>query len=135
MGMVKKMPPIIKFFVVLLVLNALFFGIKTSAKNPTADRCIDNVIKDVLKDNISLYQNKEKLVKIKEAFNEFEKQGFNYAYHHFVYDKDLKVYNVFIAFRNNSGDFASEKRIEIAMKLKKDFMNYKFEDATIIYLK
>ncbi|WP_057976978.1 hypothetical protein [Caloramator mitchellensis] len=133
--MVKKMPPIIKFFAFLLVLNVILFGLRVSAKNATADKCIKNVINDVLKNNISNYENKEKLVNIKEAFYEFKKQGLSYAYHHVAYDEGNEIYNVFVVFKNKSGDFASERNIEIAMKIKREILTYKFEDATIIYLK
>ncbi|MDO6355751.1 hypothetical protein Q3V94_11865 [Caloramator sp. CAR-1] len=131
----RKMPPIIKFFILLLVLNILILGFKLTLKNTTPEKCINNVIKDALAGNISHYQNKEKLVKIKDAFDEHKKQGLLYAFHNVSYDKDKKIYDVLIAFRNNTGDIAFEKRIEIAIKLKERILTYEFDDATIIYSK
>lgn len=128
------MPPIIKIFIFLLILNVLLLGVKVTLKNSTANRYIDNIIKDVLEDNISHYENKEKLDMIKQAFDEFEKIGFSYAYHHVSRYND-EVYNVSIGFRNKNGDFNSEKYMEIAIKLKREFLTYKFEDAAIIYSK
>ncbi|MCX7883657.1 MAG: hypothetical protein N2448_01290 [Caloramator sp.] len=132
--MFKKMPFIIKFFIFLLILNVLLFGVKVTSKNSTANKYIDNIIKDVLEDNISHYKNKEKLVMIKQAFEEYEKIGFDYA-HHYVSHCNGKVYNVSIVFIDKGVDFNTEKYIEIAIKLKKGFWGYKFEDASIIYLK
>lgn len=132
--MFKKMPPIIKFFIFLLISNVLLLGVKVTSKNSTANRYIDNIIKDVLENNISHYENKEKLVEIKEAFDQYEKIGFDYAHHHVSRYND-EVYNVSIGFRNKNGDFNPEKYMEIAIKLKRGFLTYKFEDAAIIYSK
>ncbi|MCG0275027.1 MAG: hypothetical protein L5655_02530 [Thermosediminibacteraceae bacterium] len=126
--MKRKIPFFTKLLFILLIFNVFLLVFTIVSVNSTPDKYLNRILQDIENGNVMQYKHKEKLLEIKQIFDELRKAGFERINYHISYTGNS--YSVDASFINVNSGFIRTLLLDFKFR-KKYALCYELEDVKL----